>query len=631
MPCRSASPDRRRLRALPAFEIARWLAWAVLSLLIAVLTWPTWTYTPQPGTDQSWQLGLSWAASLGLQWGTDLVFTYGPLGYTLTPMLMPIDQVVVAGFLHVVAATVTVISLHALLSARHVLPPALTVVLSASAAAVVLVAGVGITGMVPGGRMSGMVVAAVPLAFCVLMTRSTWPVITSGLLLGILGHQKLSEAVLVVGLVAIAALARRSRRDLGLLLGLGLGSWLAVWLVAGQAPAHLPAYLASALQIVSGYAAAMAIETPEFGWTYGPAAVAATLLLVQARWSTRDRPSVERISVLAMVAWFLWVSFRQGFVRHDVHDMFFFAAVVVMSVTLLAMARSARAFALGIIVCALPVLVLTIYGLSFVGLVDRRDSVTAASRAWNATFDMDAREAAWHSALDGMREVYELPVSLVDELGTRPTAADPGDISALAPTGVVWDPVPAFQLYAAYTPALDDLNARSLEARPRQILRASPPSADDERFPSWESPHYQAVVYCRYDPVMQTGRWLLLRPAASDRCGGSHDPVTVSASPGLPIEVPARPGMITLASISYQRSIADTLANLVFKGREHYVTYGNGTWRMPYVPDARDLMLNAPVPHAAFPDLPTAPYPTLVLDAPATIEFSFVDVSAADV
>ncbi|MCY7418039.1 MAG: hypothetical protein LH650_06005, partial [Chloroflexi bacterium] len=123
-----------------ARRLAHWFVLAALALLTAVLAWPTWAYTPQPGPDASWQFGLSWAARLGLQWGTDIAFTYGPLGYTLAPMLMPAGQVVIAGLVHVLAAAVTVASFHALLSNRGDLRPPLTLLLSVLAAVVVLIA-----------------------------------------------------------------------------------------------------------------------------------------------------------------------------------------------------------------------------------------------------------------------------------------------------------------------------------------------------------------------------------------------------------------------------------------------------------------------------------------------------------
>ncbi len=358
-----------------------------------------------------------------------------------------------------------------------------------------------------------------------------------------------------------------------------------------------------------------------------PALVVAALLLAQAWLSVRGRPRSTRTVVLAMVGWLLWIGFRQGFVRHDLfHNLFFFVVVAVMSVTLMAIARQRSAIGLGILTCALPVLVLTVIGVDLGGLLGRGDSLAAAGRAWSAVTDARAADDVWQAGLQRSADTYALPASLVEEMGTLPTTVDPLQVSALAATDATWDPLPVFQLYAAYTPALDDLNARSIEDRPRQILRADPPVAIDERNPYWESPRYQAAVYCGYDPVSVTEHWLLLRPAAAGRCGAPHDPLTVEAVPGVPVDVPTRPGAITLASVTYHQSITDTLANLLFKAPPRFVSYG-GTWRMPFVPQARDLMLNAPVAHAAFPGLPLTPYPSLTLDAPATVEFSFVDVT----
>ena len=534
-----------------------------------MLAWTTWAYTPEPGADASWQFGLSWASSLGLQWAPDIAFTYGPLGYTLAPMLLPVSQVVIAGFLHILAAGVTVASFHALLADRGDLRPSLTVILAALTAAAVLIAGLGITGLVPGGRMSALVIAGIPLALVVLQVPSRWPLVTAALVVGIVAHQKLSDAALIAGLMAIAALGRRDRRDLPLFLVLALGVWFAVWLVVGQDPAHLPGYIASVIAIVSGYASAMAIEESGYEWTYAPAIVVSGLLLAQAWMSVRGRPARTRVTLVAMVGWLVWVSFRQGFVRHDLfHSLFFFVTVLVLSITLLVITRRGWAIGLGALTCAVPVLVLTLHGVSFVGLLDRGKSLDATSSAWTAVTDADARGASWRAALDRSTDAYEIPASLIDEMGNRPTAVDPLEVSALAATRVTWDPVPVFQLYAAYTPMLDDVNARSIEERPRQVLRAIPPVASDDRNPYWESPRYQAAVYCGFDPAFETERWLLLRPAVVGRCGVPHDHVTVSATPGVPVDVPARPGAITLASVTYQQSVADVLMNTVFKGQQ---------------------------------------------------------------
>ena len=62
------------------------LAWALPLAAFAMITmWPADTLEPGAGIDPSWTAGLSLARRAGLQFGPDIVFTYGPLGYALFP------------------------------------------------------------------------------------------------------------------------------------------------------------------------------------------------------------------------------------------------------------------------------------------------------------------------------------------------------------------------------------------------------------------------------------------------------------------------------------------------------------------------------------------------------------------
>lgn len=270
---------------------------------------------------------------------------------------------------------------------------------------------------------------------------------------------------------------------------------------------------------------------------------------------------------------------------------------------------------------------LSVYGLAFGRLVQAPDGLASLGRSLTALTDGRARVAWWDDAVERARTAYGIERSLVEAIGDRPTTVDPWHVSALLPTRATWDPLPVFQLYAAYTPALDALDADSITVRPRQILRATPPDRSDQRFAYWEAPRYQTAVYCRYRLVHETNVWQLLRPRPTDRCGAPEYVRAVDVAAGSAIAVPSRVGAITVASIAFRRSPLEVVADLVFKGPERHVTYGTDTWRMQYVPEAHGLMLNVPVPDAAFPGLPARPFPTLTLDAPARVEFSYVDVS----
>ena len=54
--------------------------------LVGLITWPGFPVVPQAGLDPSWVTALSLAAAEGLDHGTELVFTFGPLGFLQEPV-----------------------------------------------------------------------------------------------------------------------------------------------------------------------------------------------------------------------------------------------------------------------------------------------------------------------------------------------------------------------------------------------------------------------------------------------------------------------------------------------------------------------------------------------------------------
>ncbi|HEV7400581.1 MAG TPA: hypothetical protein VGN84_09975 [Solirubrobacterales bacterium] len=80
-----------------------------LGLVVALLTFPTFSLTPSPGLDPSWGAGLQMAAHDGLVFGREVVFTYGPLGFLSVPTLWYQDlgaaAVAYAALVHILACT----------------------------------------------------------------------------------------------------------------------------------------------------------------------------------------------------------------------------------------------------------------------------------------------------------------------------------------------------------------------------------------------------------------------------------------------------------------------------------------------------------------------------------------------
>jgi hypothetical protein len=109
-----------------------------------------------------------------------------------------------------------------------------------------------------------------------------------------------------------------------------------------------------------------------------------------------------------------------------------------------------------------------------------------------------------------------------------------------------WRPLPVFQSYVAYTPALDELNAAMLRSAraPEFILRGTEPT----RF---EQPATQLELLCRYHEVHRGNGWQVLQRGPS-RCAAGRRLVAreTSTTLGAPVPIPAaRPDEIIVARL----------------------------------------------------------------------------------
>ena len=83
---RMTAPAPAAIVALNWIRRAVWTTW-FLGLVLFVVTWPVGSLAPVPGLDYSFVAGLHMAAHEHLQFGTQVVGTYGPLGFLAYPVL----------------------------------------------------------------------------------------------------------------------------------------------------------------------------------------------------------------------------------------------------------------------------------------------------------------------------------------------------------------------------------------------------------------------------------------------------------------------------------------------------------------------------------------------------------------
>ena len=568
---REPGPAQRSLlapRQLPASLVV------ALAALIAVLAWPPLPFRPivsgyfASGLDFSWQVALHLAAVARLQWGSDVLFTYGPLGFLSVPVVGLLVSPYTAALGLLFAATVmTALAAMLLLSLQRWLPLPLAWVAALGAVALVnasvaeagALAGLLLVGLALGGGLGARASALVPalvagLAALLLLVKAS-----AGSALGV-----------AVPLVLIAEPRELLRRGLGAAAAF-LGVLAVAWLAAGQSLAGLPGWLHGALLITSGYSEAMAIDEPTRHWEY-PALAGYLAAFALAFAAGVDRRTPRRIAALAAVlALAGFVFTKAGFVRHAGagHPSITFSFLLIAPL-MVPWRPSFRPIGLGLAVVA-GVLLVPVRGVSPVELFDPVSRTSELYQEVSAIARPQVRHSIDAISRAGIRRVVQLPPHVVAELRGRRVHVDPDDVGILWAYDLAWAPVPVFQSYSAYTPELDRMNAQRLEdpRGPDRILRRRLLEGLDGRSPLWETPEYALARLCRYREIAASELWQVLA-RGPDRCGPEVPLGTASVAPGAPLSVPVAsvPNAIVVAHVDARRSLAERLRTALFKPRD---------------------------------------------------------------
>ncbi len=459
---------------------------------------------PDSTLDGSWQEMLVYAHGHGMQFGRDLIFTWGPWGFLCSlyhlgrtqavPLLLwhTVGQLMI-GFALVFltwdlkpwrryAFVALVLAVHALfLDAIHF-----------ALIALIVVSGL----MRPDASFRRLI---------------GW-----ALILGFLSELKFTYLVLAAAGVAAAAVGwveRRSWFRAGVLAGGYSLAILASWVAAGQSPDNLYPYLLRSVEVAKGYADAMAWDEgwPAFLW--GSALAVICALYVGSLWrSLPDRALAHGASAFLACAFFLM--WKESFTRSDLvplggHVLGLFAFVMAAGPALGGLLFPARRwhwfdasvpFCLIAIACFDPGYYTVGPRVAWSGI---RRGVSALSRVFSlpGEWEREYRQA-------GVRAASPAICAAVDA-----ATVDVYDFNAgyALLNGLALAPRPLFQSYSAYTPSLEGWNLRYYQSdRAPEFLVWSDERLDG-RYPGEDDAMLVAGLFGHYLPVLSEGRYLLLR------------------------------------------------------------------------------------------------------------------------
>ncbi|HXR31196.1 MAG TPA: hypothetical protein VN752_08655 [Solirubrobacterales bacterium] len=571
------------------------LSTPLLGAFLAVLTWPLGGIAPAPGLDPSWVAGLYMAVDRGMDAGTEIVFTYGPLGFLGLPNLSEIWPGRIAFAWTALVHLAFCIAL--LWGSRRAFG-------SIAGCAITVFAAVNSFG-------DSILVAAAALGAAALM--GEWSLrarmalaVGSGALSGmqLLGSLRAGPTLVAMGVVVLLGLPDR-RRTLPAFGGAAVLTFMVFWLITGQPLGNLDEYAIHTGEVVSGYSASMVFIEPGTWWDV-PGFIVGILTLaglcLAAGWRL---DSVRRTSLALMIAAVAFLMFKHAVVRTSPGSSgLFLASLLAIALVLVPyVRRSVAIVAVLVLVCLTYVGNKDIFGIRFdlqrhaEDFVAQTKIVALPGRA----------EDEQQRGREEMQAAYALTPREIALLRSGTVHMAPYEAGIAWAYDLDWDPLPVFQQYTAYTENLDRLNAAKLEGEsaPELIFWENTtvfdpatinyPGAIDARWPAFESPDQMVEMLCRYRVVIWREEWAVLR-RAPDRCGPERHLETVVTPNGgrLPIPATRADEALVVRVEGLEVSGIERLRSLLFRATNRHVLFRDTLWNVVGDTASDRLLLRVP-------------------------------------
>jgi hypothetical protein len=550
-----------------------------------VLGWRVSLAGPQAGFDPSWNTGLYMATHEHLQFGRQIMYTYGPLGFLDFPLLAyPGLFRLACLYTFVVDLTLLTVLISALRrTLGHVVPAAALSLLLFSIPmdpTVVIVAVVSIDALQrsPTSRRGYLLAAA------------------AGAITGLEVLVKFNTGATVgaMSLVTILALPGKLRTTSAYAAS-AVVAFLALWVASAQHLENIWAFFHTSLSVVSGYSQSLGTELPGVQWQYWPALLLGVLGLFAAlrAGGPDDRP--RRTGLVIVWCVLFYFEFKEGFVRHDDHSFAFFATLLGAFV---GFRWGPGRRDLGVV--SWLVFVLAYFAVTTVDPIRLVHVSASVSRFYN-----DARVIKSPSALSGDIDAARQALAASYAFDRRDDAlvegkrvdVEPWEDSLAWAFSLDWSPAPEFQPFTAYTTLLDDANARTFSAPDGpQRIAAQTPRTHDGRYPGFDAPAATRAILCHFVPLRVTSQWEILG-RVPNRCGPARPLSTARAPLGVPVAVPRppRPDELVFVRVGgVQVAGFEEVQAALFKSRKRHITLARRTYRL--VPGTADdgLLISAP-------------------------------------
>ena len=508
-----------------------WILPGALAIAVTAVLWSSHTLFPETSAgaalDTSYVQALGVALARGFQFGKDIVFTYGPLGYFTTgPYDAHLFWIKVIGWDVALGACIAGLFAWSVLRLRRpieasvffamLVVPAIgfdarsfLALLAATALAIEIVGSTG-RAIDRGLRWRSFGLLLAKLA----------PIFVLVILLALVKFTYFVFACVCIGAIDVVIAERRSWPAAFAVLAAQVALFLSIWAAIGQSPNNVWNYVSSSLALASSFSEAQAHAARPIELAL---AIGVLVLVSIGMWLFWRRAISFARRALAFLALFgLALAFKAGFVRAIGNQITFFdfAGVVLfflpVSTRVAGVSPSRSRFdAVAIVRCASALACLV--GI-FVSTLDGprgpvelvRNAYRRSSHNVRTLFALDVLRTTRETELAKLRVRFDAP-KIRAAVGDRSVDMFSSEQGVLFLNRLDWRPRPVFQSYSVFTSELSQVNARFLESEraPEFVLFRS--GTIDRRFPNMEDSASIGVLLRDYRAVEAENGYLVLR------------------------------------------------------------------------------------------------------------------------
>jgi len=541
--------------------LARRALIAICAVVVLLYVLPLPPLFVGKGLDPSWQAALHVAFERKLVFGSQIIFSYGPFGFTQTRTYWPGLFWITMSFWGALGIVLLIAIRKTMVDTRWPLTYFLSITSISAIASV----------FAPDALVIGCFLLA---GWSAVYRPHSLSIAYQVAVIAAFGLTKIP--FLVAGfltIVAIVSILLMQRRRPAALTAMVVypGTLIVLWIIAGQPLSGLISFLIGGSDMVGGYADAMSISGP-ISETIGFIVVALSISAVIV-FDKIGKKSTSHATAVLFTAALLIIGFKQGFTRHDGHALIgmlilaYVATIVCMQIperktTVHTPLRLATAAACVAILVPAFELYTNMFPLSVIELLAKHGR------------DASKQLAALAIAPDRLRSEHNAALVRIRAESPLPDIRGSVDIysydqSVLFSHNLDWNPRPAFQSYSAYTPRLARLNQEHLigTQAPTNLLVAIQPI--DSRLPALEDGS-SWIEMIRHYSVSDVGQWIHLKRRSGEVDIQTTPYKTINAQGWTEIP-PTSSGELWQAAIRVRKSSISRLREILLAPPMRYI------------------------------------------------------------